>query len=68
MGLFGLSRATLIRMAIVALWLGFWEVYGQELYKQKVGKWGVGESAFGYFMVMLVSYIIAWWVTRGMKD
>lgn len=58
----------LVRIAILAVILGFWSVYGENAYQTGViasgATYGIGEASAGYFTILAIAYLLGWWVTR----
>ena len=55
------ARRVLIRASVVALALAWWDLYGKDMVHLNNN---LHSMALGYFSVLLISYVIAWWVVR----
>ena len=58
----------IVRIAILSLTFGIWEVYLKNAYYGYItdqGKpLGVAEVSLGYFVVLATAYIVSWWIVR----
>jgi len=69
--LFGISKFTILRLMIVSFGLALYEMFFKSKYiawLEQNGEKGIGEVAFGYFMVLVLSYIFAWIIIRRGSD
>jgi hypothetical protein len=57
----------LVTVCIIAVCLGFWEVYAKGVY---IANWardyGLAEASIGYFAVLGTGYLISYLITRKM--
>ncbi len=69
--MFGISKFTILRLMIVSFGLAIYEMFFKSKYiawLEQNGDKGVGEVAFGYFIVLILSYILAWIIVRKGSD
>jgi hypothetical protein len=61
----------IVKAAVMSLGLAAWKIFGESAYKswlegQGLSAGGMGETAFGYFVAILISWGAASLVTRSM--